>query len=67
MEIHTLFDKPYSKKKQAEGIAVTWAVASGACNKCRHLQVCRCYTDFVPPGTAACMTKKAEILRGMEV
>lgn len=66
MDIITIFDKPYSKKKQAEGQAVAWAVASGACNLCKHLKVCSNYRSFVPPGGAACMKKKAEILRSME-
>ncbi len=66
MDSATIFDKPYSKKKQDEDQAIAWAVANGKCALCKHLKVCRNYAYFVPPGGAACMKKKAEILRSME-
>lgn len=66
MDSITIFDTLYSKKKQAEGQAIAWAMTSGACSLCRHLTACRCYPDFIPPGSAACMKKKVEILRSME-
>ena len=58
----TTFDRSYSPEELAEGQAVIWAMASGACNSCEHLQ--RCSTDdrFVFPADAACMKKKAELL-----
>lgn len=62
----TLFDKLYPADKQAEGQAVSWAVASGACNKCPLLWRCEIDERFTPPAKAACMKKKAEILAGMK-
>lgn len=58
----TMFDKPYPAEKQAEGLAVCWAVASGACDKCRHLPMCESCRTFVPPADSACMVKKRELL-----
>lgn len=60
----TIFDRPYSADRQAEGIAVSWVVASGACDKCPHLPRCESDRTFVPPADAACMIKKVEILAG---
>lgn len=58
----TMFDRPYSPEKMAEGRAISWAIATGACNSCEHLQ--RCSTDdrFAFPADAACMKKKTELL-----
>lgn len=58
----TMFDKLYPVDKQAEGIAVSWAVASGACEKCRYLPVCELCQAFTPPADSACMVKKRELL-----
>ena len=60
----TIFDRAYPAETRAEGQAVSWAVATGACDKCRHLAVCS-RSDGVtwrPPDTAACMVRKAELL-----
>lgn len=62
----TAFDRPYPADKQAEGIAVSWAVVSGACNKCKHLNRCERDGKFLPPSGAACMIKKAEILQAQK-
>lgn len=60
----TIFDKPYSLEKLAEGRAVSLAVAYGACNICKY--VCDCMKDekFSFPADAWCTNTKAEILRG---
>ena len=63
----TIFDRAYPAETQAEGQAVSWAVATGACDGCRYLAVCS-RSDGVtwrPPATAACMVRKAEILDGL--
>ena len=62
----TIFDRPYSMDKQAEGQAVSWAVATNACGGCYYLRECERIETFVPPHTAACMKKKAEILERMK-
>lgn len=60
----TVFDHAYPAETQAEGQAVSWAVATGACDKCRHLAVCSASDGITwrPPVTAACMVRKAELL-----
>lgn len=65
--IVTLFDCAYPADLQAEGQAVSWAVVSGACDKCQHLTVCinSDGNTWRPPDTAACMVRKAEILAKM--
>lgn len=67
MDNITIFDRLYPMDKQAEGMAVHWAVVSGACDSCSNRLPCENWTPdspmvFPPPG-AACATKKAEILR----
>lgn len=62
----TIFDRPYPADKQAEGLAVQWAVMSGACDKCRSLKRCESDATFVFPSGAACMVRKGEILQEME-
>ena len=47
-----IFDKPYSEDKIAEGRAVQWAVVSGACNRCNHLQKCENDNNFEFPQNA---------------
>lgn len=64
MTLITMFDRPYPADKQAEGRAVSWAIASGACNACKHLPRCSTDNRFVFPADAACMKKKAELLGG---
>ena len=64
MTLITMFDKPYPADKQAEGRAVSWAIATGACFSCRHLLRCSNDRSFVFPPSAACMKKKREYLGG---
>lgn len=47
---------------EAEGLAVWWAVVTGACNKCQHLCVCESDDTFRPPEDAACMVRKKQII-----
>lgn len=61
-----IFDKPYSEDKIAEGMAVQWAVLSGACNECKYLKQCSNDSGFVFPENAACMEKKAEFKKERE-
>ena len=61
-----IFDKPYSDEKIAEGVAVQWAVVSGACNSCNHLQQCESNNNFKFPNNAPCTIKKSELLKGGE-
>lgn len=61
----TIFDRPYSAEKQAEGIAVSEAVASGVCDKCRYLHQCSTDRTFIPPSIAWCMRRKAVIIEDM--
>ena len=35
-----MFEMPYSDQKTKEGLAVHWALKSGACDSCRHLSDC---------------------------
>lgn len=58
----TVFDKPYSAEKQAEGLAVSWAVQTGACLMCEHLQNCESNRNFVFPEDSPCVKRKGEIL-----
>lgn len=65
MTLITMFDQPYPADKQYEGRAVSWAIATGACFSCRHLLRCSNDRSFVFPSSAACMKKKAELMREM--
>lgn len=58
----TVFDRLYPLDKQAEGIAVAAAAATGVCNMCEFLQGCISNKLFVFPETAWCSRKKQEIL-----
>ena len=53
-----MFDKFYDSKKQKEGLAVHWAVVSGACNLCKYLPECETNEKFKFPKDAPCMMKK---------
>lgn len=64
MTLITVFGRPYSADKQAEGQAVSWAVANMLCFKCEHYFRCSTDTKFVPPENTFCMRKKAELLGG---
>lgn len=59
----TMFDKPYSPEKMAEGRAISWAIVSGACNSCEYLLRCSTDDQFVFPCDAACMKRKAEFMK----
>lgn len=61
-----IFDKPYSKEKNAEGLGVNWALITGACNACKFLEQCSTDRDFEFPNYAPCMVKKTEILKGFD-
>ncbi len=58
----TIFDRPYPIEKQAEGMAIHQAVATGACDKCGFLRQCSADVSFKPPVFAWCSRKKAELL-----
>ena len=58
-----IFDKPYPPEKAAEARAVSWAVLSGACDKCGALAQCSTDSNFKPAIFAPCMRKKAEFMR----
>ncbi|MBP3538572.1 MAG: hypothetical protein J6J62_01885 [Oscillospiraceae bacterium] len=60
----TIFDKPYSVEKMAEGCAISLAFAYGACNVCKYIETCSTNEKFAFPADAWCMKKKAEILKG---
>lgn len=62
----TIFDKPYSLEKQAEGMAVHQAVATGACNQCGCLKQCSTDEFFKPSIFAWCQKRKHEILTEMK-
>lgn len=59
----TMFDREYPVEVQAEGIAVSEAVAKGHCNSCGFLNVCSTNDRFRPPIFAWCSRRKAEILK----
>lgn len=61
----TVFDKVYSKEKQAEGLAVSEAVAFGKCGECGFLKQCEDNRDFRFPVFAWCQQRKQQILREM--
>lgn len=67
----TVFDREYPMDVQAEGIAVSQAVVSGACDKCGFLARCSTDDKFQPPVFAWCSKRKAEILvdwnKGQEI
>ena len=50
-----MFDKPMSARKQREGLAVHWAIVSGACTKCSFLKRCENDDRFKFPPNAPCM------------
>lgn len=59
----TIFDQPYPEDKQAEGIAVSEAVATGRCNACGYLRQCERDQSFKPPVLAWCQQRKLQILK----
>ena len=63
----TLFDREYPAEVQAEGIAVSEAVAKGHCNNCSFLNVCSTNDRFRPPIFAWCTQRKHEILKEWQV
>jgi len=53
-----IFDKPYPAATLKEGLAVQWAVTSGACNSCCYLEACEnSDTTWAFPEDAPCMVK----------
>lgn len=62
----TIFDRPYSYDKIAEGHAIHEAVAEGHCDECGFLEQCKSDTSFRPPVFAWCSRRKAEILKAQE-
>lgn len=60
----TIFDQPYPEDKQAEGIAVSEAVATGRCHACGYLRQCERDQSFKPPVLAWCQQRKSQILKG---
>lgn len=42
----TIFDREYSQEKQAEGLAISEAVATGKCNECGYLNQCESNRGF---------------------
>ena len=65
MEHITMFDRPYPKDTQAEGLAIHQAIVEGHCDKCGFLSQCSTRDDFKFPVFAWCMRRKAEILADM--
>jgi len=59
----TIFDRPYSPEKTAEGHAIHEAVAEGHCDSCGFLNQCKSDTAFRPPVFAWCSRRKAEFLK----
>lgn len=62
----TLFDRHYSKDKQAEGLAIIQAVVSGQCDKYIFLEPCSTGKPFQMPASTWCMQKKSQILKKWE-
>ena len=60
----TVFDRPYPMEKQAEGMAISQAVAEGHCGNCGFLKQCSTDDSFKPPAFAWCTRRKSEILAG---
>ena len=59
----TIFDQPYPDDKQFEGLGVSWAFVSGACNKCGYLKKCENDDSFVFPDDAPCMGRKRDLMK----
>lgn len=59
----TMFDRPYPVEKQAEGIAISEAVATGKCNSCGFLRQCESDDRFQFPPLAWCQQRKWQILK----
>lgn len=53
----------YPKDKQAEGLAISQAIAIGKCNECRFLKQCESDRNFTFPADAYCQKRKQEILK----
>lgn len=58
----TVFDMAYPEEKQAEGLAISEAVATGKCNECGFLKQCESDRFFEFPSSAYCQKRKHEIL-----
>lgn len=67
MEKHiTVFDRAYPREKQAEGLAISEASASGRCEKCAFLKQCARDSNFEFPVFAWCQQRKHQILKSWE-
>lgn len=62
----TMFDQEYPADVQAEGIAISEAVAYGHCNNCGFFEACSTKDTFKPPVFAWCFKRKIEILKERE-
>lgn len=60
----TVFTQNLTEEKQAEGLAVSWAVVSGVCNICRDFLLCTTNRDFQPCAGSPCTKRKRGILEG---
>jgi hypothetical protein len=61
----TMFNKPYSEDKIAEGLAISYAVQNGICHKCEYKFYCTSNHVFEFPENAPCMHIKRKIRRGI--
>ena len=66
MNYITIFDRPYPKDKQMEGIAISQAVVSGDCFKCPYYKQCSSDETFRPTPDTACMKRKKKLLEAQK-
>ena len=57
-----IFDRTYSREKQAEGLGIYKAIGTGECNKCPYLNQCQYDRNFKFPKDAACTQFKNEFI-----
>lgn len=62
----TIFDREYPREKQAEGIAISEAVAYGKCDKCAFLKQCQTDSNFQFHVFAWCHQRKHQIMKEWE-
>ena len=58
-----LFTQQLTADRQAEGLAVHWAVMTGKCNQCDYLPRCCSDSSFKLPKDSFCIKKKEKILK----
>ena len=56
------FDRPYPFEKQMEGLAISQAMVSGACFKCRYYAQCSTDETFSFPPDTLCMKRKKDLM-----